>query len=73
MESEFRIMSLLQRGQIPLEECFVIPSVSKASSANTQVFHQSEVLHLVTDDIFTEQGRSLVIVRFDASDVRWFF
>lgn len=47
-----RLQVIYKEGQSPLQEGFKATSIGKASSSYPQVFHQAQVLHLVSDQNF---------------------
>lgn len=47
-----RLQVIYKEGQSPLQEGFKATSIGKASSSDPQVFHQAQVLHLVSDQNF---------------------
>ena len=53
----------------PLQEEAQVSPVAEAGSPNTKVLHQSEVLHLMIDDVFIEDAVTLEVVGLDATDV----
>lgn len=51
-EQSLRLQVIQREGQSPLQEGFKATSIGKASSPDPQVFHQAQVLHLVSDQNF---------------------